>query len=155
MPREDFHIFRQYTEGASAIQSPQYKMIEVLIGKPTSTRRESPAFQYVPEIRVFLERSGLSLEQVLKERYPQNGYGIDTGAITSPDDLELLQNINLLDNAILSWKKRHFGIASHMIGEIKGTGDTDGIGYLAKFKGELFFPSLDFSLRDQNLAATN
>jgi len=144
MPREDFRIFRQYTEGASAIQSPQYKMIEVLMGSPKSARRDSPAFKYVPHIRVLFERTGLSLDLVIREKFCQNGDGAPLSAISNKDAIEMLRRLNQLDRMFLNWKKQHFGIANHMIGDIpKGTGGADVIQYLGLFKGDLFFPELN------------
>lgn len=150
MPREDFQIFRQFTEGASAIQSPQYKMLEVLMGKPNDNRLASPAFQHVPEIRQYLERSGLDLEYVLQTRYGKQLFMEDQHINLPEEDRELIRHINRLDSMLLDWKKRHFGIAAHMIGEVKGTGDTDGVAYLARFKGELFLPELDHFLSRQS-----
>ena len=143
MQPEDFRIFRTYTEGASAIQSPQYKMIEVLMGTPSRARRESPAFKYVPQIRIFLERTGMSLDKVIRERVRSAYEGLSTGRPTDAHTLLLFQGINRLDNMFLDWKKRHFGVANRMLGDTVGTGGADVINYLGRFKGELFFPELD------------
>jgi tryptophan 2,3-dioxygenase len=151
MPREDFHIFRQYTEGASAIQSPQYKMIEVLMGSPSTTRWDSPAFKFVPQIRLFLERTGLNLELVLRERFGRNGEGFNLDGVNDEQTLVLFQRINTLDRMFLDWKKCHFGIANHMIGSDTGTGGSDVIEYLGRFKGELFFSELDKALSQRDL----
>jgi len=150
MPREDFQIFRQYTEGASAIQSPQYKLIEVLMGTPSSTRWSSPAFKFVPQIRLFLERTGLNLECVLRERFGKDGEGLNLEGVNDEQALGLFLRINTLDRMFLDWKKRHFGIASHMIGSDTGTGGSDVIEYLGRFKGELFFPELEKTLSQRD-----
>lgn len=46
-----FHAFRQYTEGASAIQSEAYKRFELACGTPTAQRLCSEAFDNVPAVR--------------------------------------------------------------------------------------------------------
>ena len=48
MRYEAFHTFREFTDGASAIQSEQYKRFEGLCGLPPTERLDSPAFESVP-----------------------------------------------------------------------------------------------------------
>lgn len=146
MPKEDFMIFRQFTEGASAIQSPQYKLIEILMGSPSPDRRDSPAFKYVPQIRILMERAGLSMDVVLKEQFDASDPESQVVLPEDPDALDMLRQLNQLDLLFLNWKRQHFGIAKRMIGDTVGTGGTDAIEYLANFKGRLFFPQLDAAL---------
>src|SRR5215204_4059103 len=46
-----FHTFREFTEGASAIQSRNYKLIESLCRQPDASRLDSAAYRSVPEVR--------------------------------------------------------------------------------------------------------
>ena len=50
MRPEAFHTFREFTDGASAIQSEQYKRFEGLCGLPPTERMGSPAFESVPAV---------------------------------------------------------------------------------------------------------
>jgi hypothetical protein len=51
MQTESFRTFRQYTEGASAIQSRSYKLVESLCRTPEEDRLDSVAYRSVPEVR--------------------------------------------------------------------------------------------------------
>ena len=51
MQPEAFLRFREYTDGASAIQSRNYKRLESLCRRPDAGRLDSPAYRSVPEIR--------------------------------------------------------------------------------------------------------
>src|SRR5215218_11018030 len=46
-----FHSFREFTEGASAIQSRNYKRVESLCRQPDPSRLDAAAYRSVPEIR--------------------------------------------------------------------------------------------------------
>ena len=47
----DFHAFRVYTDGASAIQSEAYKRFEIACRRPSAARLASDAFSNVPAVR--------------------------------------------------------------------------------------------------------
>ncbi|MGD9894663.1 MAG: tryptophan 2,3-dioxygenase, partial [Dehalococcoidia bacterium] len=51
MQTEAFQTFRVYTEGASAIQSRNYKIGESLCRRPDAARLDSIAYRSVPEVR--------------------------------------------------------------------------------------------------------
>jgi hypothetical protein len=85
--------------------------------------------------------SGDSL--VLRERFGRNGEGLNLDRVNGEQILAIFQRINTLDRMFLDWKKRHFGIANHMIGSDTGTRGSDVIEYLGRFKGELYFPELE------------
>jgi tryptophan 2,3-dioxygenase len=152
MSRENFGIFRQFTEGASAIQSPQFKMIEVLMGRPSPARQESPAFTYVPSIRLLYERAAVSLEVLLADYAKACGGAGSLAETADPLLLDFLIELNRFDRLLLSWKKIHYRIAVHMIGQKKGTGGTDGVAYLNRFRDSLFFPALEDLLARRRLA---
>ena len=46
-----FHTFREFTQGASAIQSEAYKRFEIACGRPLTERLGSDAFGNVPAVR--------------------------------------------------------------------------------------------------------
>ena len=51
MQTEAFLKFREYTDGASAIQSRNYKLFEATCRRPEQARLDSPAYESVPEVR--------------------------------------------------------------------------------------------------------
>jgi hypothetical protein len=51
MSADSFRRFRQFTEGASAIQSEHYKRFELLCGVPSAQRLASAAFSNVPPVQ--------------------------------------------------------------------------------------------------------
>jgi len=61
MRPDHFHAFREFTQGASAIQSEQYKRFEHLCGLPPGTRLRSPAFESVPRVRAEVDDVVLGL----------------------------------------------------------------------------------------------
>ncbi|MFE6744190.1 tryptophan 2,3-dioxygenase, partial [Streptomyces tubercidicus] len=51
LQRDAFTTFREYTEGASAIQSVNYKTFESICGTPSLERLHSPSFTSVPPVQ--------------------------------------------------------------------------------------------------------
>src|ERR1700728_2821029 len=51
MSADSFRRFREFTEGASAIQSEHYKRFELLCGVPSAQRLASAAFSNVPSVQ--------------------------------------------------------------------------------------------------------
>jgi tryptophan 2,3-dioxygenase len=145
----NFRAFRQYTEGASAIQSPQYKTIEVLMGRPSSTRQASAAFQFTMPIRLLYERSALNIADAFLEWSKANHHGEDLEAMNDPLALEFLQELNQFDRILLSWKRLHYTVAVTMLGTVRGTGGTDGVSYLREFKDDLLLPWIDVALSNR------
>ncbi|MEV6681066.1 tryptophan 2,3-dioxygenase family protein [Streptomyces erythrochromogenes] len=58
MRAEHFSAFRHYTQGASAIQSEQYKRFESLCGVPQTVRLHSTAYTSVPAVRAETQDPG-------------------------------------------------------------------------------------------------
>lgn len=50
MQVESFRVFRDFTDGASAIQSRNYKLVESLCRVPDKDRLDSPAYRSTPEV---------------------------------------------------------------------------------------------------------
>jgi hypothetical protein len=55
MPRDAFSVIRGHTHGSSAIQSRNYKLVEIMSGRPSPERLASAAFEAVPSVRQLLE----------------------------------------------------------------------------------------------------
>ena len=57
--------FREYTDGASAIQSRSYKTIESLCRRPDPERLVGPGYDAVPEVRARVLTAQPTLEEAL------------------------------------------------------------------------------------------
>ena len=131
MRPEAFHTFREFTDGASAIQSEQYKRFEGLCGQPPPTRLGSPAFESVPRVRDELA----------------DGHDTVTDAFlgarsTGRHETELATLAGLLRNLEEShrrWKGTHVTLAARMLGDARGSGYTSGVGYLREWVDHRLF----------------
>jgi tryptophan 2,3-dioxygenase len=126
MRGEQFSTFRQFTQGASAIQSEQYKRFEILCGVPPVARLQSAAFTSVPVVRAEAEDSA---HDTVAQAY------LDLRSAGGFSQAEW----NLLDTALGSledrhqrWKSTHRSLALRMLGNAHGSGYTDGVPYLTK-----------------------
>lgn len=84
MQRDAFLGFREYTQGATAMQSPHYGLIQARLGQLRASITD-PAVQ--------------AAESALSERFQK-------------------------------WRQTHYRIAMRLLGDLPGTGSTDGAAYL-------------------------
>jgi tryptophan 2,3-dioxygenase len=123
MSVESFRTFREFTEGASAIQSAQYKKLELLCGMPPDERLRSAAFDNVPGIQEDARQDPVTMAAVYRQARAQDLFGLaDQRSI----DLALIA----LETAHQRWKMTHFRIAERMLGDTRGSGYTAGVPYL-------------------------
>ncbi|GGX38034.1 hypothetical protein GCM10007385_01000 [Tateyamaria omphalii] len=127
MRKEAFADFRRFTEGASAIQSHSYKLIEALCRTPDPDRLNSAAFQAVPGLKPILSSQTSTLDQVL-ERMKHSIAISDTKFEAFKD------SATEFETAVLRWRKFHHKLAVSMLGKTTGTGYTEGASYLDKVK---------------------
>ena len=138
MQPEAFLRFREFTDGASAIQSRNYKLVESLCREPDAERLDSPAYHSVPEIRERVLAGQTNLEQALSAAASE-------GLVAGEELAELTATMEAFEAAIFKWRKTHHSIAVRMLGERRGTGYTEGVGYLEQartipvFKGSCPF----------------
>ena len=135
MQKESFSTFREFTTGASAIQSVNYKITESLCRKPDRERLDSLAYSSVPELQKDLQSGGEALDDKLIElrRNPSAG----------PELLRAVENaMRGLSEIMIRWRHSHFGIAKKYLGDETGTGSSDGLPYLKKGKDIPVFNSL-------------
>jgi tryptophan 2,3-dioxygenase len=125
-----FRTFREFTEGASAIQSHQYKEFEVACGMPTPQRLNSAAFDNAAPVRDRLRRYPDTLEAALREA---DGPGI----------AEVSAACARLEIAHQQWKSTHHSLAARMLGDAPGSGYTAGVPYLREVRANRLFPLLD------------
>jgi tryptophan 2,3-dioxygenase len=125
MRPDHFHAFREFTQGASAIQSDQYKRFEIACGLPPSERLGSDAFTNVPSVQSDAMADHDCFSQAYLDARRDN-----TCALREWDDLDAaLAN---LEGAHQRWKATHHSIAARMLGDAAGSGYTTGVPYLRK-----------------------
>lgn len=122
MRYEAFHTFREFTDGASAIQSEQYKRFEALCGLPPPDRLGSPAYESVPVVDAEV-RGG---QDTMTDAYRD--------ACSVGSDREKVAAIGVLlrrlEESHHRWKSTHVTLATRMLGDARGSGHTTGVGYL-------------------------
>ncbi|MCX4808292.1 tryptophan 2,3-dioxygenase family protein [Streptomyces sp. NBC_01214] len=121
-----FSAFRQFTQGASAIQSEQYKRFEILCGLPTAARMRSAAFTSVPSVRG--EAEGEAHDTVVRAY-------LDLRRSARFDEAEWNRFRNALgglEERHQRWKSTHRSLAARMLGGAHGSGYTAGVPYLAE-----------------------
>jgi tryptophan 2,3-dioxygenase len=119
---EAFHAFREYTQGASAIQSEQYKRFEARCWTPAPDRLASPAFDSVPAVRA----------ELIAQPFSLMGAWLDADR-TRPGDpgvARVAASMAALEAAHRRWKGTHVTVATRMLGTARGSGDTSGVSYL-------------------------
>ncbi|MER5481714.1 tryptophan 2,3-dioxygenase family protein [Streptomyces sp. NPDC002812] len=137
MRAEQFSAFRQYTQGASAIQSEQYKRFESLCGVPPVPRLESSAFTSVPAVRAEVQDPGH--DTVTRAYLDLRNEGRVDRARWNRLDMA----ISRLERGHQRWKSAHRGLAARMLGDAHGSGYTDGVPYLTQCLGNRLFWQLD------------
>jgi tryptophan 2,3-dioxygenase len=123
MQVEAFQTFREFTEGASAIQSRNYKIVESLCRQPDRARLDSAAYLSVPEVRERVLAGPLTLDEAF-----QAARAVGRLSSGNIDDLE--QAMREFAATVLRWRRTHYRIAVRMLGERTGTGYTEGAPYL-------------------------
>jgi tryptophan 2,3-dioxygenase len=119
MQTESFLRFREFTDGASAIQSRSYKRVESLCRRPDTERIDSPAYRSVPEVR----------ERVLAGQ-PNIDDALVAASLCPGETATVTAAMERFEEAILRWRKTHYRLAVRMLGERPGTGYTEGVPYL-------------------------
>ncbi|MET9881677.1 tryptophan 2,3-dioxygenase [Streptomyces sp. NPDC006430] len=145
MQPESFQEFRQFTDGASAIQSEGYKTFESYCSTPARARLDSPAFTSVPDVR----------DAVLAGRETVQGTWedvISSGWLSEPDAAVVRAAARQLEAVHQRWKQTHYRLAVRMIGERTGTGATEGVPYLKSVISNRLFPAMENALEHQPVA---
>ncbi|MFK3979530.1 aminotransferase class V-fold PLP-dependent enzyme [Micromonospora sp. NPDC050397] len=139
---DSFRTFRVYTEGASAIQSRSYKLMESLCRAPDESRVSSAAYRSVPEVR---ERV-LAGQSTIEQAY----HAISRDGRLGESDRHLLDTrMSEFANAVSQWRNTHYRIAVRMLGTRPGTGYTEGTPYLASARTIPVFTTTSEARRPQ------
>jgi tryptophan 2,3-dioxygenase len=123
MQVEAFRTFREHTEGASAIQSRGYKLVESLCRTPDEPRLDSIAYRSVPEVRERVLEGQPTLDEALLAARASGR--ADAGEL---EEVELA--MRRFAGRLLQWRRTHHRLAVRMLGERTGTGYTEGTPYL-------------------------
>ncbi len=134
MRPEAFHTFREFTEGASAIQSEQYKRFEALCGLPPRDRLASPAYESVPAVRAELADAPDTMT---------DAYQAAEASGRHPERLAAVADLlRTLEASHRRWKSTHVTLASRMLGDAAGSGHTSGVPYLRAWVDHRLFWAL-------------
>jgi tryptophan 2,3-dioxygenase len=128
MRPEAFMTFREYTHGASAIQSRNYKTIESLCRLPSAERIAGPGYDAVPDVRERVLAGQTTIEDALA------GSRLPADALAS-----VRQAMEAFESAVMDWRRMHHNLAMRMLGMKRGTGYTEGVPYLAEAKSQPVF----------------
>jgi tryptophan 2,3-dioxygenase len=134
MRLEAFQTFREFTEGASAIQSRNFKLVESLCRRPDPARLDSAACLSVPEVWQRVLAGQLTLDEAFQ--------AARAGRLRSGDVADLEQAMRQFAATLLRWRRAHYRIAVRMLGERSGTGYTEGAPYLKSVQAILVFSSV-------------
>ena len=118
-----FHAFREFTQGASAIQSEAYKRFEIACGRPLAERLVSDAFGNVPAVRSEVLAGADDLSSAYLAARPS---GRPDGTAWERLDAALVA----LEPRHQRWKTTHHRLAARMLGDASGSGYTAGVPYL-------------------------
>jgi tryptophan 2,3-dioxygenase len=123
MQVDAFRLFRQFTEGASAIQSRAYKLMEALCRTPDADRLDSPAYHNVPDVRALAVIGLPDLQQAVAQSRA-------SGGLTPAADADIADAMGKFAEVLSRWRTTHYRLAVRMLGEAPGTGYTEGTPYL-------------------------
>lgn len=121
-----FHTFRSHTDGASAIQSEHYKLVESLCRRPDDDRLESAAYRSTPLVHDRVLAGQATVEGTYRA-------AVADGRITAEVAALLEAAMRQLAEVIGQWRTTHHSIAVRILGAHQsGTGSTEGAGYLLR-----------------------
>ena len=150
-----FLEFRDKLNPASGFQSMQFRELEFASGAKDErilTSFKNDEFAYQRLSRRFGEPS---LADTFWNLCKRNGFDVETHEervaatveiLTKPEKNAELYNMQDLliehDELIVSWRHNHILMVERMLGMKRGTGGSDGVGYLMTTLSKKFFPEL-------------
>jgi tryptophan 2,3-dioxygenase len=120
-----FRTFREFTDGASAIQSRNYKMLEALCRRQDSERLDSAAYHSVPDVRRQAMDGMATLDDTLLAARR-------SGWLAPAVCDEVTSAMDRFATRLKAWRKTHYRLALRMLGDARGTGYTEGTPYLGR-----------------------
>ena len=164
----DYSRFRNSLGRSSGFQSPQYRLMEFMIGNKNramlAVHRVDPAAHALLEHALsqpslydeclqLLSRRGFDIPESHLQRDLSGSY-VPNKQVTAAwlavyhsakahwDLYELAERLMDLDARFQTWRFSHMKTVERIIGYKRGTGGTDGVAYLAKALELRFFPEL-------------
>jgi tryptophan 2,3-dioxygenase len=142
---EAFQTFREFTEGASAIQSRNYKILESLCRTPDPDRLASAAYLSVPEVRERVLAGNYTLDEAFQA-------ASDSGYLTGAEVEKLSAAMGRFAATLRRWRQTHYSVARRMLGDQRpGTGATEGTPYLKAVRTIPVFRSVAHTEGDVDL----
>ena len=164
----DYSAFRNTLGRSSGFQSPQYRMLEFLIGNKNADlievfRSDPPAYELLEralsapslydEVLRLLSRRGLAIPPQAVDRDFAQPYqaskqvaaawlSVYHNSVKDWDLYELAERLVDLDYKFQLWRFTHMKTVERIIGAKRGTGGTGGVSYLTKALELNFFPEL-------------
>jgi tryptophan 2,3-dioxygenase len=164
----DFSAFRNTLGTSSGFQSPQYRMLEFLIGNKNADtikvfRSDRPNYELLEralrapslydEVLRLLSRRGLEVPPEAIDRDFTLPYqaskqvaaawlSVYHNSVKEWDLYELAERLVDLDYKFQLWRFAHVKTVERIIGSKRGTGGTGGVSYLTKALELKFFPEL-------------
>ena len=150
-----FLEFRDKLNPASGFQSMQFRELEF-----TSGAKDEKILETFKDDQFALERltrryNGVSLVDAFWSLLERNGFAVgDNGQrvetvveiLADPEKHAELYNMQDLliehDELIISWRYNHIQMVERMLGMKRGTGGSEGVGYLMTTLTKKFFPEL-------------
>ncbi len=164
----EYAEFRHVLGRASGFQSPQYRLLEFLLGN--KNRDLLSLFQHAPEVAetlqqaleqrslydeflAFLARRGHAIPDIVLERDFSEPYAENEQVRASllkiyqqPDDhwteYALCERLIDVEESFQLWRFRHMKTVERIIGYKPGTGGSSGVGFLKQALELTFFPEL-------------
>jgi tryptophan 2,3-dioxygenase len=131
MRYEAFHTFREFTDGASAIQSEQYKRFEGLCGLPPAARLRSESFDSVPAVQAEVNGGQDTITDAYRDACATDRHPAELATVAAL--------LRALEDSHRRWKSTHVTLASRMLGDARGSGHTTGVGYLRQWVDHRLF----------------
>jgi tryptophan 2,3-dioxygenase len=164
----DYSAFRNTLGRSSGFQSPQYRMLEFLIGNKNADlievfRSDPPTYELLEralrspslydEVLRLLSRRGLAIPPQAVDRDFAQPYqaskqvaaawlSVYHNSVKDWDLYELAERLVDLDYKFQLWRFTHMKTVERIIGGKRGTGGTGGVSYLTKALELKFFPEL-------------
>ncbi|HEY6052235.1 MAG TPA: tryptophan 2,3-dioxygenase family protein, partial [Thermoanaerobaculia bacterium] len=164
----EYGEFRHVLGPASGFQSPQYRLVEFILGNKDSrmleVHRQSPAAHadleaalrapsLYDEFLHHLARRGHPIPREVLERDLSQGPPRDPGLVAAfkriyedPsrywDAYEMCEKLVDVDETFALWRFRHLKVVQRIIGQKRGTGGTAGASYLKQLVEVTLFPDL-------------
>lgn len=172
MTPADYLQFRQLLGTSSGFQSAQFRVLEYRLGLKDESflkfhddgsdeRRALEAALDAPslydDVLVQLANAGFDIPRSVSERPRREAYqaseAVEDAWLTVYRETEkywplyqLAEKLLDLDDALLTWRHKHVLTVERIIGRKRGTGGTEGVGYLQQTLARRAFPEI-WSLR--------